>query len=685
MLIVGIGLINKAMAQEIDSLSEHSMFEEVVVTGTLRAVSKLESPVPIEVFNARFFQANPTPSVFEALQGINGVRPQMNCNICNTGDVHINGLEGPYTMVLIDGMPIVSGLATVYGLSSMPQSMIDRVEIVKGPASTLYGSEAVGGLINIITKKPETAPVISVDGMSSSWLENNLDMALAHKLGQRTYSQWGLNRFHYQTPIDNNLDGFTDIALQDRLSIFNKWSIERRENRLFSIAARYVNEDRWGGQMNWNPDYRGGDSIYAESIFTHRWELFGQYQLPVKEQIIVSLSANNHQQNSAYGQLLFQARQQVNFAQCTWSKSIRQHYLLAGMTYRFTHYDDNTAVSASIDSNGQVLNEPQITHLPGLFIQNEWDLSKGKILLLGLRYDRNSIHGNIVSPRLNFKWKSSNGQQMLRFGIGNGYRIAQVFTEDHASLTGAREVVFLSQLKPETSWNGTLNVTQRQLSQKGTQMGWDATAFYTHFSNKIVADLDTDPNKIIYDNLSEYARSMGISLQTEYYWRWGLKLIAGATLMDVSTRNHGLMQRQLFTERFTATWNLSYKWTSKKLSVDYTGNLYSPMRLPLLSKFDPRQGYSPWWSIQNIQLTKAINGGIEFYGGIKNLLNWTPNVGNPFLIARSHDPFDKLVEFDSSGNALVSPENPYGLTFDPGYVYAPNQGRRLFLGFRWTL
>lgn len=117
---------------------------EVVVTGTMKEVSKLDSPVPVEVYSANFFRANPTPSVFESMQNINGVRPQINCNVCNTGDIHINGLEGPYTMVMIDGMPIVSGLSTVYGLTGIPQSLIDRVEVVKGPASTLYGSEAVG-------------------------------------------------------------------------------------------------------------------------------------------------------------------------------------------------------------------------------------------------------------------------------------------------------------------------------------------------------------------------------------------------------------------------------------------------------------------------------------------------------------------------------------------------------------
>lgn len=145
------------------NLKEITTLNEVVVTGTLKPISRLETAVPVEVYTTTFLKKNPTPNIFEALQNINGVRPQLNCNICNTGDIHINGLEGPYTMVNIDGMPIVSGLSTVYGLTGIPNSLIDRIEIVKGPASSLYGSEAVGGLINIITKKAENALLFFAD------------------------------------------------------------------------------------------------------------------------------------------------------------------------------------------------------------------------------------------------------------------------------------------------------------------------------------------------------------------------------------------------------------------------------------------------------------------------------------------------------------------------------------------
>ncbi len=652
---------------------------EVVISGTMKEVSRTESPVPVEVYSAKFFEANVCPSVFESLQNVNGVRPQLNCNVCNTGDIHINGLEGPYTMVLIDGMPIVSGLSTVYGLTGIPQSLIERVEIVKGPASTLYGSEAVGGLINIITKKPSHAPLFSADVFATSWSEVNTDLGAKFKIGKHTHALLGVNYFNYQVPIDRNKDGFTDLTLQNRISVFNKWSLDRKNNRQFSIAGRYVYEDRWGGQTHWNKSFRGSDSIYAESIYTSRWELFGIYQLPVKEIINLQVSANGHQQNSYYGTTAYNAVQYIVFGQLTWNKLLGQrHDLLVGSTLRYTYYNDNTPATAEIDA---VTDAPSVIYLPGLFVQDEIAINEQHKLLLGVRYDYNSVHGSIVTPRINYKWNSLNKQNVLRLSAGNGYRVANVFTEDHAALTGAREVVFTEALKPETSWNANINYVRKIYARKGVYIGVDATAWYTYFTNRIIPDYETDPNKIIYNNLSGFSQSTGGSVNVDVTYKDFTGLV-GFTAMDVSNNENGQWRRQLLTERFTGVWSIGYTFRKIDLTIDYTGNLYGPMRLPLLSELDNRAAYSPWFNIQNIQATKRFKKGWEIYGGIKNLLNYTPPTNS---IARAHDPFDKEVQFDSQGQVLPTPNNPNALTFDPNYVFASNQGIRGFVGVRYVL
>jgi outer membrane receptor for ferrienterochelin and colicins len=656
-------------------LPDPSRLGEVVITGTLKPIIKLESPVPVEVYTPTFFKSNPTPSVYEAMQNVNGVRPQVNCSVCNTGDIHINGLEGAYSMVMIDGMPIVSGLSTVYGLNGIPQSLIERVEVVKGPASTLYGSEAVGGLINVITKKTTNAPVVSAEVFGTTWNEINTDVATKFALGKKAESLVGINYFNFQNRVDNNNDNFTDVTLQDRFSVFNKWNFKRKDNRVFSLAARYVYEDRFGGDMNWAPEFRGGDSIYGESIYTSRWEVFGVYQLPVKEHMMLQFSANQHDQNSVYGDTWFIAKQKINFGQFTWDKKMgKKHETLFGAAMRYTYYDDNTAATRASETEG-INNAPTKTYLPGIFIQDEISLNKRNKMLLGMRYDYNSIHGSIYTPRFNYKWNSKNKRNIVRLSVGTGYRVANVFTEDHAALTGGREVVFLSDLNPETSVNGNLNYVKKIFTKKGWFIAIDGSIFYTHFNNKIFADYDTDPGKIIYDNLSGYAISNGASVNLDVSYK-GLKMLVGATAMDVYSVQDGVRERQELTEQFSGTWTISYKFRGIGLSLDYTGNLYGPMELPTQdseSFEDPRPSTSPWWSIQNLQLTKKLGDQFEVYGGIKNLLNWTPwrNLDASYL-GNTSDPFERNTP-------------PDVLVFDPTYVYGPNQGLRGFLGLRYTL
>lgn len=650
------------------ALEEDNSLDEIVISGTLRPVSKTASPVPVEVYSETFFKKNPTPSIFESMQNVNGVRPQLNCNVCNTGDIHINGLEGPYTFVLIDGMPIVSGLSTVYGLTGIPQALIERVEVVKGPASTLYGSEAVGGIINIITKKPSNSPKLTTDTFASSWGEINTDIGLRYNLSEKTQGLLGVNYFNYQNRIDNNNDGFTDLTLQNRISLFNKINIERESNKVFTIAGRYVYEDRWGGEMDWEREFRGSNQKYGESIYTNRWETFGTYQLPTSENISFQFSANGHYQDSFYGTDAFDATQIITFGQFIYNKQLKEnHDLLLGIAYRYTFYDDNTFATLAVDGT---TNKASITHLPGIFIQDEISLTTRKKLLLGARWDYNSAHGNIFSPRINYKWNSRNNANIFRASIGNGFRVANVFTEDHAALTGAREVEFDGELDPETSWNANINFVKK-INTENTFITFDASAFYTYFNNRILPDYETDSNKIIYANLDGHSVSKGISINTDFLFTNGLAINAGATLMDVSVTENNVKTNQLLTESFSGVWSISYKFNAN-FSLDYTGNLYGPMRLPLLGDKDTRAAYSPWYSIQNIQFTKKFSNSFEIYGGVKNLLNFTPAANS---INSANNPFDVGVDTE---------KNPE-LAFDPSYVYASNQGIRAFAGLRYTL
>ena len=667
-----------------------SSLDEVIISGNLKPVNRLESTIPVEVYSPEFLQLNPSPNLFEGIQYINGIRPQINCSVCNTGDIHINGLEGPYTFVLIDGMPIVSSLASVYGLNGIPTGMIEKIEIVKGPSGTLFGSQAVGGLINVITKLPEYTPKFFSDVYGTSWQEFNVDLGFSGKMNEKVDFLTGINGFIYDNPIDNNGDHFTDVTQQKRFSIFQKFTWQPNTTKKGSLAIRYLYEDRWGGELDWTTANRGGIEIYGESIYTKRYEIIGLQN--ISKQWEIQYSFTNHYQDSFYGDMAFVAKERIGFIQGVWRKESNKHQWLGGLSTRYNWYDDNT--TATLDVN---LNQPNRYWLPGIFIEDEIAVKAQHKLLLGMRIDHHPDHGFIATPRTGYKINFDD-QTLIRLNAGTGFRVVNIFTEDHAALTGARDLVIEDELAPEQSYNINLNFYKKIYTSDGWILGLETALWHTYFTNQILPDFDSNPNQIRYDNLSGYAVSQGGSINIEAtYGQFRAQI--GSTILDVFTKENGIQMRPVFTEKWSATWAITAPLWNEKLIVDYTGNLYGPMRLPLLGKLDPRNEFSPTWSIQNIKLSYKKDNNWNFFLGVKNLLNWTPAQNNPFLIARSQDPFDREIEITTAenissslpgtspqiGDVLPTPSNPFGLSFDPTYIYAPNQGRRFFIGLNYSL
>lgn len=282
------------------------------------------------------------------------------------------------------------------------------------------------------------------------------------------------------------------------------------------------------------------------------------------------------------------------------------------------------------------------------------------------------MHGPIYTPRLSFKF-SPGKNTTLRLTGGSGYRVVNLFTEDHAALTGSRNVIILEDLKPEKSWNMNFNAVHNVLLGGGF-ITFDVSGFYTHFSNKIVGDFLTDANTIFYTNLDGRAISRGLTLNVDASLSNSLKLISGMTLMDVyqlqQDNNAEVKVPQLHAPRFSGTLTASYTFQKSNTTIDLTGRINGPMHLPVVEN-DFRPAMSPWFALMNLQVTKVFSPKWEMYGGVKNILNYVPR--DPLL--RPFDPFDRNIGVD----------NPNGYTFDASYNYAPVQGAKAFIGLRWTI
>ena len=645
-----INLSGTTLILAIELTPDASALDEVVVTGTMQSVHVKESPVKVEVLTSEFLATNPTNNLMEAIATVNGVQECVNCGVCGTNDIHINGMEGTYSMIMIDGMPIMGSLASVYGLNGIPTEMIEQIEVVKGPSSTLYGTEAVSGVINVITKQPENLPFLAVNSYMTSHLEKNIDFSITPKLGKLS-TMIGGNYFHMNNFIDANGDDFSDVPLNHRISLFNKWSLQREKNRIFNVSAKYYYEDRFGGTSSWTPEDRGSSSVYGESIYTDRKELIGSYQLPLEEKIKIDFSHAVHNQNSYYGDTKYEAFQQVSYANLYWLKKISvRNEIVTGITARNQVYDDNTPATAKKDAN--------LT--PGIFIQNEFKWRDNLKTLTGMRWDIHKDHGNIFSPRFSVKYNPGT-YTTLRLNSGTGFKVVNLFTEDHATYTGTRIVEIKEALNPETSYNVTLNANHIA-SAFGGNMTLDMDLFYSYFTNKIIPDYETDKDKIIYENLNGYSETKGVSFMVDQTFKSPFKISLGGTFLDAFEVENEERLPILFAPNFSGVFTLSYTLEEIKTTIDYTGNIIGKMHLPTYESPFQRPETSPWYSVQNVQLTKEMSEHFSFYISVKNVLNYT----------QKYSP-------------IVDYEHPFSDNFDTSYAYGPTQKRRVLVGIRFNI
>ncbi len=624
--------------------------EQMVVTGTMREVSIKDSPVKVTSISKSSLDKTASNNIMEAIEYINGLYNQVDCAVCGTNNIRINGMEGPYTSILIDGMPVMGALASVYGLNGINPGIIRNLEVIKGPNSTLYGSQAMGGVINIITTSPFEAPSVDIETSSSTHGEHNFNFAYNPKIGN-SHALFSGSAYLQDQFVDDNGDGFADLTQDIRISLYNKWEVYRKSGKPFTIAAKYYFEDRMGGLENFSRSLRGSEQIYGESIYTNRFELLSTYELPFETEIIRwDASVSYHDQDSYYGTYHYVADQQTYFSNLIWDKKVRRKgNLLTGLSIRYdrlTQLFDGTRLNGGSSDNRFV---------PAVFSQYDHTFSDSFRALAGVRLDHHTNHGFIFSPRLNLK-ASPGSHTTMRFNIGTGFRIVNLFTEEHESMTGSREVIVEEALNPERSVNLTFNLNQI-VDVGPSVMNWDIDLYYTRFSNQIIPDYDT-PNQILYRNLDGFAVSRGLAISMAHNFIAPLTYTVGVTFQNVFSVENDIKERLPFAPDFNAVFSLTYRFLNESLVADYTSRLIGKMKLP---EYPNRDDISSVFSEHNLKLTKKLNSQLEIYVAGKNLFNYIQR------------------------DAIIAPDRPFSDDFATDYVFGPLQGRRLMGGIKYSI
>lgn len=654
------------------------MLDNVVVSANRNETKRREASNIVNIITPKLFETTNSVCLAQSLNYQPGLRVENNCQNCGFQQVRINGLEGPYTQILIDSRPIFSALAGVYGIEQIPTNMIERVEVVRGGGSALFGSNAIAGTINIITKEPlSNSLTLSSNalliGGSKTDINTSVNAALISDNHKAGVSLYGSTR--QREAWDANNDGFTEIGLIRSNNLGFRSYFKTSTQSKLTLEYHNLEEFRRGGNKLHLPAHNADITEQTDHLINSggvKWEVFSS---DYRHRAQLYSSMQHISRDSYYG-----AEQDPNAYGLTNDLSMVAggQYVLAmsrllfmpadltmGAEYSFNHLEDiQLAYDRDID---------QRVSISSAFLQNEWK-NKSLSLLVGVRFDKhNLIEKPILSPRINIRYNPTD-RVNLRTSFAKGFRAPQAFDEDlHITAVGGEVqlIVLDEQLRPEHS-NSFSASAEFNPDLGKLQSNFVVEGFYTDINDVFYlqeSGTDLMGNTILTRTNGLGAVVKGINLEARIVPSANSSLQAGFTF-----------QSSLYKEAQTWSKNPSLTPTRHMFRspgrygyLTYSYSPVKPLTLSLSGTYTgtmPVQHFGPDTSMDtevwtpdfyDVNLKMAydirIDGGVilQLNGGVQNLFN----------------SFQK--DFDS------------GITRDAGYIYGPSLPRSFFAGIKLML
>jgi outer membrane receptor for ferrienterochelin and colicins len=506
--------------------------EEVVVTGTRTERKQTESPVMVDVLHAKTLEDNQAFSLADGLGLQPGLRLETDCQTCGYSQLRMNGLSGAYTQILINSRPIFTSLIGLYGLEMLPPNMIDKVEIVRGGGSALYGSSAIGGTVNIITKMPEEDAVSAgyqgalIGGQSTDHL---LSANASKRLDAGGFALFAARR--NRQAYDHNGDGFSELPSLNSTSFGTQLWLQTDQVSTLSAQFNGLVEERLGGNKLDGPPHLADQS----EMRRHNIVMAGiDYERSLKA-INSSLSIYTAAQRTgrdhytgidgadAYGQ----TSNYTVMGGLQYNHHTQWHVLTAGAEYSHDYIFDEIPLY-------QYLIDQRVAQV-GAFVQSDWQIARSLSLVTGLRADRhNLVDGALLNPRANLLYQPGRFTQ-LRASAATGYRAPQAFDTDlHIAFAGGgiSRVVLDPALKEERSRSYTLSYNYDRPSEHAIY-GFTAGLFHTRLIDAFVLeDQGTDDagNTILQKKNGGGSVVQGLSLEGRFNLDYVWEMDVGFTL-----------------------------------------------------------------------------------------------------------------------------------------------------------
>lgn len=655
--------------------------DQVVVSATRTHLNRKLAPVIVTVTDSKLLESVQAVTLSEGLSFQPGLRFETNCQNCGYSQVRINGLEGAYSQILVDSRPIFSSLAGVYGLDQIPANTIERIEVVRGGGSALYGSNAIAGTINIITKDPtensfqagSNLALINGEKMDASIFTNGTVVSEDYNSGMTFF---GLYR--RRNPYDHNGDSFTEMTKVRSKSFGAKGFFKPNDRSRLSAEFTVLKEFRRGGnKLNLLPfesditEQIDSDVLLsaityetANKLKTNRYSFYASG----------SLSENENYYGGKPDLAFGTSKDKIGVLGGQFIHNFEKDVFTGGLEFKYNQTND-IKKSAGININ-------QTLRMYGLYAQYEWNPTEKLKLLGGLRADFHNLLKNesvVLNPRFNILYRATDDLR-FRASYAKGFRAPQFFTDDlHVQIAAGelQRVILSKNLVSETSHSFTASIDWSKNYADGSQIGITIEPFYTLLDNPFILEPTSDVT-IQEKRNGDQATVLGTNIELKYAPNEQFIFQAGATVqqgkfnkeVELGESETGkiissdkFLRSPNFYGNFVATYaptksfqnNLSAVYTGS-MDVDHTlgERVYNGSTIEEAHRLETTKSFFElnWKSSYNFSLNPKDNLKLQLSGGIQNIF----------------DSYQK--DFDK------------GADRDAAYIYGPSRPRTFFIGLK---
>ena len=596
-----------------------------------------------------------------------------------TGNKQIKmlGLTSPYILMAEENIPAMRGASQAYGLSFVPGTWIESIQITKGAGSVINGYESISGQINYEIEKPINARPFFLNLYTSEDSRYELNAHSKVKLSDKWATSLLAHGNVRQRKSDHNHDGFIDNPIGNQINLLNRWQYSNAEKGWVSfVNLNYMKDERQAGQIDYNPlTDKGTTNAWGSEVNSERFTLSNKtgYVFPDTPYKSIGLqnSFQSHRQDSYFGLNSYDIHQKSWYGNLIYNSIIgnTQHKFATGLSGTYDDYNEQLTTSALAGDFSR------IDRSVGAFFEYTYDNSSNFSFVAGIRADSHNNLGNFITPRFHLRynpWKEAT----FRLSAGRGKRAANVIAENQQLLASSRQLHIIGGdggklygLNPEIAWNYGASFLQAfKIWGKNAELSVDL--YRTHFDNQVVVDLDHSPQQALFYNLD--GKSFANSLQAEVSITpvKGLDFKAAYKYYDVQTQfTKGQLEKTL-TPKHRWFANIAYETADtqennhSQWKFDVTFNWLGEQRLPTTAT-NPLpyrlSDYAPSFATLNAQITRVFSKTFEVYIGGENITNY------------------------KQANGILAADAPFGAYFDSTMQYAPAFGQMYYAGMRFKL